>query len=69
MGKYKKYTFSVPLNDKFMETFDRLRGPIDRSLALRTVIQHLMSYDEDYIRGLLGLPVLPKQDPVIENAV
>lgn len=69
MGKYKKYTFSVPLNDITMERFDSLRGPIDRSQALRMVLQHMMSYDGNFIRAVLGLPNLPTPDQVVENVV
>lgn len=69
MVKYKKYTFSVPLNDSCMERFDNLRGPVDRSQAIRTVIQFLMSYDPNYIRNILGLPEFASSPEVVENAV
>lgn len=44
-----------------MEVFDSIRGPVDRSTAIRMVLQYITSQDSNFLRRLLGLPemVLP----------
>ena len=57
----KNYSITIPKGDNTMEVFDSIRGPVDRSTAIRMVLQYITSQDANFLRRLLGLPemVLP----------
>jgi len=55
----------MPKNDNTMETFDNIRGPVDRSTAIRMVLQYVTSQDPNFLRRLLGLPEM--EFPIIPS--
>lgn len=60
----KNYSVTVPKGDNTMEVFDNIRGPVDRSTALRMVLQYVTSQDPNFLRRLLGLPevIIPQPE-------
>lgn len=54
--KTKNYSFTVPKNDNIMEKFDSIIKPVDRSTAIRSILQYIVSLDPNFLRRLLGLP-------------
>jgi len=66
--KTKNYSITMPKGDNTMEIFDNIRGPVDRSTAIRMVLQYITSQDANFLRRLLGLPeqelaVIPLSEP------
>lgn len=72
----KNYSVTIPKGDNTMQKFDEIRGPVDRSFAIRQVLQYIISQDPNFLRRLLGLPEVldavpspPTPEPTIETPV
>lgn len=52
----KHFTFTIPKNDNTMVLFDSIIKPVDRSSAIRAVLQYVISQDPNFLRRLIGIP-------------
>lgn len=50
------FSFTIPKGDNTMIQFDAIIKPVDRSTAIRMVLQYVISQDPNFLRRLLGLP-------------
>lgn len=63
----KIYSFTVPKNDNMMDRFDQIIKPVERSTAIRTILQYVIAQDPTFLRSLLSLPPIIEETNVLQT--